>query len=91
MDGVVRRSLLKGSLGLIATSSLLAGSGLSRPALAAGTTLTVWWNQGFYPAEDAAFRSLIAAWEKASGNHIDLTLLPGPGAERKDHICADQR
>ncbi len=83
MDGIVRRDLLKGSLGLLAGSGLLTASALKRPALAAGTTLTVWWNQGFYPAEDAAFHSLIAAWEKSTGNHIDLTLLPGQALNEK--------
>ena len=83
MGGVVRRDVLKGSLGLLAGSGLLATSALSRPALAAGTTLTVWWNQGFYPAEDAALRSLIAAWEKSTGNRIDLTLLPGQALNEK--------
>src|SRR6185437_7230878 len=83
MRGVVRRDVLKGSLGFMAASGLLAGSGLSRPALAAGTTLTVWWNQGLYPAEVAAFRSLIAAWEKSTGNHVDLTLLPGRALNEK--------
>ena len=83
MSGIVRRDLLKGSLGLLAGSGLLAASALKRPALAASTTLTVWWNQGFYPAEDAAFHSLIAAWEKSTGNHIDLTLLPGQALNEK--------
>lgn len=72
-----RRQVLKGSLGLAAASAL------SRPALAGGQTVTVWWNQGFYPAEDAAFRNLIDAWEKASGNHIELTLLPGQALNEK--------
>ena len=46
-------------------------------------TLTVWWNQGFYEAEDAAFHSLVAAWEKASGNQVALTLLPGEALNEK--------
>jgi multiple sugar transport system substrate-binding protein len=83
MGNVVRRDLLKSSLALLAGSGLLTASALKRPALAAGTNLTVWWNQGFYPAEDAAFRSLIATWEKSTGNHIDLTLLPGQALNEK--------
>lgn len=83
MSGIVRRDILKGSLGLMAASGLMAGSALNRPALAAGETLTVWWNQGFYPAEDQAFRRLIADWEKASGNTVDLTLLPGQALNEK--------
>jgi multiple sugar transport system substrate-binding protein len=77
MRGIVRRDLLKASVGLAAVVSL------ARPAVARGQTLTVWWNQGFYPAEDAAFRTLIAAWEKASGNTINLTLLPGQALNEK--------
>ena len=59
MGGMIQRDLLKGSFGLVAASAL------SRPALASGQKVTVWWNQGFYPAEDQAFRTLIAAWEKS--------------------------
>ncbi|HEY1413718.1 MAG TPA: ABC transporter substrate-binding protein, partial [Rhodopila sp.] len=77
MRGVVRRDLLKASVGLAAVSAL------SRPAVARGQTITVWWNQGFYPAEDAAFRSLIADWEKTSGNTVNLTLLPGQALNEK--------
>lgn len=66
-----RRTVLQCGIGLMAASAL------SRPALAAGKTITVWWNQGFDPAEDGAFHNLIAAWEKSSGNTVNLTLLPG--------------
>ena len=74
---VVRRDLLKGSLGLM-TAAVLA-----RPALAAGKTITVWWNQGYYPEEDAALRSVVSAWEKATGNNIELTLLPAQALNQK--------
>jgi multiple sugar transport system substrate-binding protein len=79
MGHVGRRGVIFGSLGLA------AGAGLARPhiARAASKTLTVWWNQGFYEAEDAAFHSLIAAWEKASGNKVALTLLPGQALNEK--------
>src|SRR6185312_8059195 len=33
--------------------------------------------------EDAAFRSLIAAWEKQSGNTVNVTLLPGQALNEK--------
>ena len=79
MEQVSRRSVMGGTL------ALAAGATLSRPhiARAAGATLTVWWNQGFYAAEDQAFRNLIAAWEKASGNKIELTMLPGQALNEK--------
>lgn len=79
MGHVSRRGVIGGTLGLA------AGVALARPhiARAAGKTLTVWWNQGFYEAEDAALHSLIEAWEKASGNKIALTLLPGQALNEK--------
>ena len=77
MRGIIRRDLLKASFGLMAASGIVTASGLGKPALAAGKTLTVWWNQGFYPAEDQAFHALIAAWEKASGNTVNVSLIPG--------------
>ena len=77
MQRIVRRNFLKASVALAAASSLV------RPAIARGQTLTVWWNQGFYPAEDAAFHNLVAAWEKASGNTVNLTLLPGQALNEK--------
>ena len=46
-------------------------------ARAAGQTITAWWNQGFYPAEDAALRATVAAYEKSSGNKVDLTFYNG--------------
>jgi multiple sugar transport system substrate-binding protein len=46
---------------------------LPAPAFAAGQTLTVWWNKGFYPAEDAALQKMIAEWEKKTGNKVNLT------------------
>jgi multiple sugar transport system substrate-binding protein len=74
-----RRSVLGASLGLAAAGTL------ARPyiANAAATTVTAWWNQGFYPAEDAAFKTLVADWEKASGNKFDLSLVPSQALNEK--------
>ncbi|HVY17627.1 MAG TPA: extracellular solute-binding protein [Rhodopila sp.] len=77
MAGIQRRALLQASAAVAATSAL------ARPAVAKGQTIKVWWNQGFYAAEDAAFRTLVAAWEKASGNTIELSLLPGQALNEK--------
>ena len=44
-------------------------------AKAAGT-VTIWWNQGFYQAEDQALKDLVAEWEKATGNTVQLSFLP---------------
>src|SRR5260370_17746780 len=72
MADFTRRSVLRGSLGLAAAGTL-AGPHIAN---AAATTAEVWWNQGFVPEEDAAFRVLVADYEKASGNKIDQSLIP---------------
>ena len=60
---LTRRGLLASTAGALAC-----------PAIAAGTRLQVWWNQGFYPAEDAALRALVAAWEQRPGHAVALSL-----------------
>ncbi len=75
MRKLSRRFVLRGSLGLAAAGAF------ARPfiANAAATTASVWWTQGFVPEEDAAFRQMVADYEKASGNTIDYSLVPlGP-------------
>ena len=72
MRMVSRRSVLRTSLGLAATG-VLARPYLSR---AEAKTASVWWTQGFVPEEDAAFRALVAEYEKASGNKIEFSLIP---------------
>ena len=72
MNVPTRRSVLRGSLAVAAAGTL------ARPyiANAAASTATVWWTQGFVPEEDAAFRKIVADYEKASGNTIDYSLVP---------------
>ncbi len=72
MTTPTRRSVLRGSL------ALAAAGALARPhiANAAATTATVWWAQGFIPEEDAAFKQLVADYEKASGNTIEYSIVP---------------
>jgi multiple sugar transport system substrate-binding protein len=72
MATISRRSVLSGSVGVAAAVAL------PRPhiAKAAATTATVWWGQGFVREEDVAFRSLVADYEKASGNKIDYSIMP---------------
>jgi multiple sugar transport system substrate-binding protein len=67
-----RRSILGAQLGFAAASLL------SRPHIANGQakTATIWINQGFVPAEDAAFRKTAADYEKASGNKLDYNIMP---------------
>jgi multiple sugar transport system substrate-binding protein len=67
-----RRSVISASLAALTTARL------GRPfiANAAAKTAIVWRDQGFVPEEDAAFRATVAEYEKASGNHIDLSIMP---------------
>ena len=72
MNKLNRRSLLRGS------AALAAAGTLARPyiANAAAATAHVWWTQGFIAEEDAALKSVVAEYEKASGNIIDLSIVP---------------
>jgi multiple sugar transport system substrate-binding protein len=72
MTKLSRRSVLAASFGLAAAGTL------ARPfiANAAAKTAIVWWIQGFVPEEDASFRSMIADYEKTSGNRIEYSLVP---------------
>src|SRR5208283_4708858 len=72
MQLMSRRSVIRESLGLAATGVLAR----PRIAEATATTATVWQVQGFVPEEDAAFRKTVADYEKASGNKIDLSVMP---------------
>ena len=80
MQKLTRRSLLRASAGLAASGAL------ARPyfANAAATTADVWWVQGFVPEEDAAFRSMVADYEKASGNKIDYSIVPFAALRQKE-------
>jgi len=63
---------------LVATALLLPCLGLLLLAPVAmaqdgGKTLTVWWNKGYYPAEDAAVKHFIKKWEEKTGNTVKLS------------------
>src|SRR5215831_3382913 len=78
MAALTRRSLVRGS-------AALAAATFARPyiANAAATTAEVWWVQGFVPEEDAAFKKVVSDYEKASGNKIDLSIIPfAPGRQK---------
>jgi ABC-type glycerol-3-phosphate transport system substrate-binding protein len=72
MRKLSRPRVIGGSLGLAAAGTV------ARPFLAkaAAKTASVWWTQGFVPEEDAAFRAMVADYEKQSGNTIDYSLIP---------------
>ena len=80
MTNLTRRSVLRGSLGLV------AAGGLSRPhiANAASTTAEAWFAQGFAKEEDAALLKLVADYEKATGNKIDLSIIPFAPLRQKE-------
>src|ERR1700681_4490295 len=72
MGGLTRRSVLGSSLAFGAAGTL------ARPyiANAAATTAEMWWPQGFAKEEDTALKKMVADYEKASGNKIDLQIVP---------------
>ena len=75
MTKLSRRSVIRSSLGLAAAGTIVR----PRIAKAQAKTASVWWTQGFVPEEDAAFRAMVADYEKQSGNTIDYSLIPtGP-------------
>ena len=79
MAVLTRRSVVRGSLGFAAAGVL------ARPfiANAAATTAEVWFAQGFVPEEDVAFKTMAAAYEKASGNKLDFSLIPYAALRQK--------
>jgi multiple sugar transport system substrate-binding protein len=72
MTILTRRSMLRASVGFAAAGTL------ARPhiANAAATTAEVWFAQGFAKEEDASLKKMVADYEKASGNTIDLSIIP---------------
>src|SRR5262245_30837193 len=72
MAHLTRRSMLRGSAVLAAANTLA----FHHVAKAAATTATVWFAQGFVQDEDVALRKAVADYEKASGNKIELSIIP---------------
>src|SRR5215469_13067882 len=72
MINLTRRSILRSSIGLVAAGAL------ARPyiANAAATTAEMWWTQGFAKEEDVSLKAMVNGYEKASGNKIDLQIVP---------------
>ena len=77
----------------MASLAVAAGASLARPyiANAAATTATAWWAQGFAQEEDISLRKIVADYEKASGNTIDLSIVPFAPAAAEDHLGDHQR
>jgi multiple sugar transport system substrate-binding protein len=72
MTILTRRSVLRGSVGLAATGALAR----RYIANAAATTVEMWWAQGFAKEEDVSLKKMVADYEKASGDKIDLSIIP---------------
>ena len=72
MAKMSRRQAIAG-LGAVGAASTMP----ARSAKAAGT-VTVWWTQGFYEAENKAVVDNLAAWEKRTGTKVNLTIMNGP-------------
>src|SRR6516162_241842 len=69
---LTRRSLLGNSVGLAAAGAL------ARPyiAHAAATTVETWWNQGFIPEEDAAFRAMAPIMKRRAATRSTTASFP---------------
>src|SRR3974377_2294571 len=79
MTTLTRRSVLRSSL-VVAAAEMLARPDIAN---AAATNGEIWWVQGFVPEEDVAFKKVVADYEKASGNTIDLSIIPfAPGRQK---------
>ena len=79
MSKLGRRLVLRGSVGLAAAGTF-ASPYIAR---AQAKTASVLWVQGFVKEEDEAFKNTVAAYEKASGNKIDFSLIPfGPAMQK---------
>src|SRR3977135_2474581 len=72
MTNRTRRSVLRCSLAFGAAGTL------ARPyiANAQAKTAEVWWAQGFVQEEDISIKKIVADYEKASGNKIELSIMP---------------
>jgi multiple sugar transport system substrate-binding protein len=79
MTNISRRSVLRGSAAAVTAQTMM------RPyiANAAATTAEAWWSQGFVPEEDVGIKKIVADYEKASGNTIELSIMPfAPGRQK---------
>jgi multiple sugar transport system substrate-binding protein len=68
-----RRDFMRGA-GLLAAGATAAPLLTACGGSGAGSSdaLVVWWNQGFYPAQDDAVRQVAQAWSQQAGMPIDL-------------------
>jgi multiple sugar transport system substrate-binding protein len=69
---LTRRSVLRSGAAVTALSTL------GHPCIAKAEvrTAVVWWTQGFAQEEDVSTKKVIDDYEKASGNKIELSIIP---------------
>jgi len=72
MTPLTRRSVLRGSLAIGAAGTLT----VPYIANAQAKTAELWWAQGFVQEEDVAIKKVVADYGKASGNKIELSIIP---------------
>src|ERR1700739_420307 len=82
MGNLSRRSVLR-------TSLAAAAAGTVAPpyiahAAAATARVGVGWVQGFAQEEDIGFKKMVADYETASGNKIELSILPFAAMRQKE-------
>ncbi|OLE96679.1 MAG: hypothetical protein AUG75_17570, partial [Cyanobacteria bacterium 13_1_20CM_4_61_6] len=72
MPILTRRSVLRSS------AALAAAGTLARPyiANAQAKTAELWWAQGFVQEEDISIKKIVGDYAKASGNTIELSIMP---------------
>src|SRR5215210_6437487 len=72
MAGLTRRSLINRSIAFAAAGTI------ARPyiANAQAKTAVLWWAQGFVQEEDISIKKIVADYQKASGNTIDMSIMP---------------
>jgi multiple sugar transport system substrate-binding protein len=79
MGGLTRRSVLRSSIAA-GTLGTLGGPYIAN---AAASTASMWLAQGFVAEEDAAYRAMVANYEKASGNTIEYSIIPFAALRQK--------
>lgn len=59
----------------VASGPFLASCGKSGGSGSSSNKISVWWDQGYYPAEGDSVKAAIKAWEDKTGKTADLTLV----------------
>ncbi len=72
MRNLTRRSVLRSGAAIASLSAF------GRPyiAKAEAKTAVVWWTQGFAEEEDVSTKKVVDDYQKASGNNIELSIIP---------------